>query len=101
MRTILVAAILAVMAFIGSPTVKADRAEDDAFIAAITGDGISMNRSDAITGGHAVCSYLLSGNGSMLDAMIQVKQEHSWNMTEAAHFVDRSVQNFCPSLAPL
>lgn len=93
--------MLAVMAFIASPIAKADRAEDDAFIAAITDDGISMNRSDAITGGHAVCNYLLSGNGSMLDAMIQVKQERSWNMTEAAHFVDRSVQNYCPSLAPL
>lgn len=101
MRTILVAAMLVVMAFIASPTVNADRPEDDAFIAAITGDGISMNHSDAIAEGHAVCDYLLSGNGSMLDAMIQAKQEHSWNMTEAAHFVDRSVQNYCPSLAPL
>jgi hypothetical protein len=100
MRTILVAAMLAVMAFIASPTVKADPAEDDAFVAAITGDGISMGRSDAITDGHAVCKFLLSGSGSMLDAMIQVKQQHSWSMTEAAHFVDRSVQNYCPSRAP-
>jgi hypothetical protein len=74
--------------------------EDDAFIAAITGDGITMNRADAITEGHAVCMFLLSGSGSMMDAMIQAKQQHSWNMTEAAHFVDRSVQNYCPSRAP-
>jgi Protein of unknown function (DUF732) len=75
-------------------------AEDNAFIAAITGDGITMNRADAITEGHAVCMFLLSGSGSMMDAMIQAKQQHSWNMTEAAHFVDRSVQNYCPSRAP-
>jgi hypothetical protein len=59
--------------------------EDNALIAAITGDGITMNRADAITEGHAVCMFLLSGSGSMMDAMIQAKQQHSWNMTEAAH----------------
>jgi hypothetical protein len=74
--------------------------EDDAFITAITGDGISMNPADAIAEGHAVCKYLLSGSGSMWEAIVQEKQTRDWNTTEATHFVDRSVQNYCPSLAP-
>jgi Protein of unknown function (DUF732) len=74
--------------------------EDDAFITAITGDGISLNRSDAIAGGHAVCTFLLSGSGSMWEAIMQVKQMHGWSIVPSTHFVDRSVQNYCPSVGP-
>jgi hypothetical protein len=75
---------------------------DDAFITAITGDGISMGRSDAIIDAHAVCMFLMPSNGgSMWDAIKQVKQMHpSWDTTQATHFVDRSIQNYCPDRAP-
>jgi|GEM_PF-2849125 hypothetical protein len=75
---------------------------DDAFITAITGDGISMDRSDAIIDAHAVCMFLMPSNGgSMWDAITQVKQMHpSWGTTQATHFVDRSIQNYCPGSSP-
>lgn len=75
---------------------------DDKFITAITGDGISMARADAIIDAHAVCMFLDPSNGgSMWDAITQVKQSHpGWSTTTATHFVDRSIQNYCPSRAP-
>lgn len=76
---------------------------DDAFITAIAGDGISMDRTDAIIDAHAVCMFLdpKMNGGSMWDAITQVKQMHpGWTTTSATHFVDRSIQNYCPSRAP-
>jgi Protein of unknown function (DUF732) len=47
---------------------------DDAFIQAITGDGISMDRNDAISQAHAVCLFLKQpGGASMWHAIQQVK----------------------------
>jgi hypothetical protein len=76
---------------------------DDKFITAITGDGISMDRADTIIDAHAVCMFRdpSSSGGSMWDAITQVKQLHpGWSTTSATHFVDRSIQNYCPSRAP-
>ena len=73
---------------------------DDAFMTAITGDGISINRSDAIIDAHAVCEYLDSGSGSMWDAIKGVQQMHGWSIVPSTHFVDRSIQNYCPSRGP-
>ncbi|ORW34690.1 hypothetical protein AWB88_02800 [Mycobacterium paraense] len=73
---------------------------DDTFINAITGDGISLSRHDAIIDAHAVCLFLNTGSGSMWDAITQVKQMHPWNTVQATHFVDRSIQNYCPNQAP-
>jgi hypothetical protein len=75
---------------------------DDAFIQAISGDGISMDRQDAIVQGRAVCLCLEQpGGGSMWDAIQQLRQMHpSWSIVSSTHFVDRSVQNYCPDKAP-
>ena len=77
-------------------------ADDDAFVNAITGDGISMDRHEAILQAHAVCLFLEQPSGaSIWDAIQQVKQQHStWSTVSATHFVDRSIQNYCPDKAP-
>jgi len=77
-------------------------ADDDAFIQAITGDGISMDRKEAILQAHAVCLFLgQPGGASIMDAIEQVKQQRaSWSTVTATHFVDRSIQNYCPDKAP-
>ena len=75
---------------------------DDAFIQAISGDGISMDRKEAILQAHAVCLFLEQpGGASMWDAIQQVQGMHaSWSVVSATHFVDRSIQNYCPDKAP-
>jgi hypothetical protein len=107
MRAKLGALILAAVGIAAAPVGYADPGyiasdNDDAFITAITEDGISLDRSDAIIDAHAVCMFVAPSNGgSMLDAITQVKQMHpSWNTVLATHFVDRSIQNYCPSSAP-
>lgn len=61
-----------------------------------------MDRANAIIDAHAVCAYLETGSGSMWDAIEGEKQMHpSWGIVGATHFVDRSVQNYCPDKAPI
>jgi Protein of unknown function (DUF732) len=76
---------------------------DEQFIQAISGDGIVMDGNDAILQGHSVCLFLEQpGGASMWDAIEQVKQMHStWSIVSATHFVDRSIQNYCPGKAPI
>ena len=76
---------------------------DDAFIDASAGDGIPMdNNTQGIEEAYAVCLFLQPSNGSSLwDAMEQTRQMHpSWSVESATHFVDRSIQNYCPERAP-
>jgi hypothetical protein len=74
---------------------------DDTFIQAITTDGISIDRDDAISQAHAVCFSLEQpGDASTWDAVQQVKEVHvSWSTASAAHFVDSSIQHYCPDKA--
>jgi hypothetical protein len=70
--------------------------DNDNFTEAIRGDGITLEKNEAILQGHAVCMY-----GSIFDAMQQVQQRHSaWSTVTSTHFVDRSIQNYCPDRAP-
>jgi hypothetical protein len=91
-----IAAAIAAIAF--APGAHAD---DDAFIQAIRNDGIALDSHEAIIQGHAVCLFLAPANGgSMWDAIQQVKEAESWSTVAATHFVDRSIQNYCPERAP-
>lgn len=75
---------------------------DDKFIAALAGDGISMNRADGIMDAHAVCLLMAPSNGgTMGEAITQMGHRHtSWGTVQATHFVDRSIQNYCPQYRP-
>jgi hypothetical protein len=83
------------------PTVAA-ASNDDSFIAAIRGDGITLERNEAILQAHAVCLFVEPPNGgSLFDAGQQVRQMHSsWGIVGATHFLDRSIPSYCPDRAP-
>lgn len=96
MRAFLAAAAMAVLC---ASTAHAD-SDDDAFIQAISGDGISMDRHEAVVQGHAACLTMESGT-SMWETIQQVKDMHpSFGITGSTHFVDRSIQNYCPQFTP-
>ena len=85
-----------------TPAVKEDwmSPNDDQFITAITGDGISMDQDAAIREGHAVCMFL--AGGSMWNAIAQIRRMHpDWSVPTATRFVERSIQHYCPAQAPL
>lgn len=76
---------------------------DAGFIQAIIGDGIVVDTNEAILQAHAICLFLEQpGGASMWDAITQTNQMHpSWSFVSATHFVDRSIQNYCPQEAPI
>jgi hypothetical protein len=95
---------IAVTAFAALTLAVPARADnDDAFIQAITADGISIDRDDAISQAHAVCLLLEQSAGAPTpNAVQQVMEMHvSWSAESATHFVDSSIQYFCPDKALL
>jgi hypothetical protein len=98
-RGILVALVASAMLVLAVPA-HADT-NDVTFLSAIAGDGIAMDDHEAVLQAHAVCMFLEQpGGASMWDAIQQVKQMHDWTIVLATHFVDRSIQNYCPDKAP-
>ena len=75
-----------------SSTPAAPDDSDAAFLAAISGDGITMDEHEATLQGRAACLTLESGT-SMWDTIQQVEQAHGWHVVPATNFVDRAIQN--------
>jgi Protein of unknown function (DUF732) len=69
------------------------------FIQAIAGDGIVMDRQQAIREAVAVCKLMHPPNdASLWDAGQHMRSIHpDWTVSSALSFADRSVQDLCPN----
>jgi Protein of unknown function (DUF732) len=86
---------LAAAALFGAAPASADPI-DDAFIAALAKNGISMSdRNTAVTMGHTVCAGFDKGEASTAVAMGIVK-ETPLSPKQAGYFVGVSVAAYCP-----
>ncbi|BBX84089.1 DUF732 domain-containing protein [Mycolicibacterium aubagnense] len=74
--------------------------KDRAFLAAIAGDGITINDDNVVLLGNTVCVTLDMPGQSIWSVTQQVEQMRGWTVVPATHFVDRAIQNLCPDHTP-
>ncbi|MGV0739778.1 DUF732 domain-containing protein [Mycobacterium syngnathidarum] len=72
-------------------------ANHSVFLQAVAGDGIVIDRNQAIREGYDVCKLMRVHDASLWDAAQNLVGLHpDWGVELAMHFANRSVQNICP-----